>query len=201
MSPLPQGCHLVGSISLPDTETVFRECIARLPGRLKCIPDAETGNRSYFTAFQFAVFSSMPQCMAPFKMDKAAESKDIDPAEIEENISKLPSVICLSGQATTPPLSQATLSSSASKTKASFPSTSDSRYAFRPARASSLLYTTSIERLCSRSMRLLSSGQCVESKMRFRLGSFRFRLILRGTLRSGRACTRSPGLTIRRRGL
>lgn len=89
MTSLPQGCHLLGSILLPDTETVFRECIARLPNRLKRIPDGETGNRSYFTAFQFAVFSSLPQCMAPFAMNKAAASKDIDPAEIEENIPKL----------------------------------------------------------------------------------------------------------------
>jgi hypothetical protein len=89
MTSLPQGCHLVGSILLPDTETVFRECIERLPSRLKRIPDGETGNRSYFTAFQFAVFSSLPQCMAPFAMNKAAEAKDIPPAEVEENITKL----------------------------------------------------------------------------------------------------------------
>lgn len=89
MSPLPSGCHLVGSISLPETETVFRGCVARLPHRLKRIPDGETGNRSYFTAFQFAVFSSLPQCMAPFAMNQAAETKDIDSAEIKGNISKL----------------------------------------------------------------------------------------------------------------
>jgi hypothetical protein len=85
----PAGCHLVGSILLPDTETVFRECTARLPGRLKRIPDGETGNRSYFTAWQFAVFSSLPQCLAPFVMNKAVEAEDIDPAEIEGNIAKL----------------------------------------------------------------------------------------------------------------
>ena len=89
MSPLPQGCHLVGSISLPDTETVFRECITRLPGRLKRIPDGETGNRSYFTAFQFSVFSSLPQCMAPFEMNKAAEAIDIPASETEVNIHKI----------------------------------------------------------------------------------------------------------------
>jgi hypothetical protein len=89
MIPLPSGCYLVGSILLPDAETVFRECIARLPDRLKRIPDGETGSRSYFTAFQFAVFSSLPQCMAPFEMNKAAEAKDIDPAEVERNIIKL----------------------------------------------------------------------------------------------------------------
>jgi hypothetical protein len=89
MTSLPQGCHLVGSILLPDTETVFRECIERIPNRLKRVPDGETGNRSYFTAFQFAVFSSLPQCMAPFAMNKAAERKDIPPAEVKENIVKL----------------------------------------------------------------------------------------------------------------
>ena len=35
------GCHLVGSVPLPDAETVFRECLAALPGRLKRIPDGE----------------------------------------------------------------------------------------------------------------------------------------------------------------
>jgi hypothetical protein len=89
MASSPRGCHLVGSILLPDTETVFRECTARLPNRLKCIPDGETGNRSYFTAFQFAIFSSLPQCMAPFSMNKAAEAKYIPPTEISENITKL----------------------------------------------------------------------------------------------------------------
>jgi hypothetical protein len=89
MTSLPQGCHLVGSILPPDTETVFRECIESLPSRLKRIPDGETGNRSYFTAFQFAVFSSLPLCMAPFAMNKAAEAKDIPPAEVEENMAKL----------------------------------------------------------------------------------------------------------------
>jgi hypothetical protein len=89
MSPLPTGCHLVGSILLPDTETVFRECIARLPGRLKRIPDGETGNRSYFTAFQFALFSSLPQCIAPFEMNRAAEGKDFHPTEVEENAAEI----------------------------------------------------------------------------------------------------------------
>jgi hypothetical protein len=89
MLPPPSGCHLVGSIHLPDTETVFRQCIARLPGRLKRIPDGETGHRSYFTAFQFAVFGSLPQCMAPFAMNKAAEAKEIPMAEIEANTARL----------------------------------------------------------------------------------------------------------------
>jgi hypothetical protein len=97
MSPSPTGCLLVGSILLPDTETVFRECIARLPHRLKRIPDGETGNRSYFTAFQFAVFSSLPQCMASFAMNKAAVAKDIPPSEVEENISKLRSLTINTG--------------------------------------------------------------------------------------------------------
>jgi hypothetical protein len=89
MSTLPTGCHLVGSVPLPDTETVFRQCIARLPGRLKRIPDGETGERSYFTAFRFAVFGSLPQCMASFAMNKAAEAKDIPLAEVKANTAGL----------------------------------------------------------------------------------------------------------------
>lgn len=89
MPLFPSGCHLVGSVVYSDAETVFRECVARLPSRLKRIPDGETGNRSYFTAWQFAVFSSLPQCMAPFVMNQGAEAKDLDPAEVEKNIAKL----------------------------------------------------------------------------------------------------------------
>lgn len=89
MSSPPGGCHLVGSVLFSDAETVFRECTARLPNRLKRIPDGETGNRSYFTAWQFSAFSSLPQCIAPFAMNQAAEAIDIDPSEVETNIAKI----------------------------------------------------------------------------------------------------------------
>jgi hypothetical protein len=89
MPPPPTGCHLVGSILLPNTETVFRECTARLPNRLKRIPDGETGNRSNFIVWQFKLFDSLPQCKVGFQMNKTAEEEQIPTAEVEENIAKL----------------------------------------------------------------------------------------------------------------
>lgn len=89
MSPLPKGCHLVGSVPYSDAETVFRECVARMPNRLRRIPDGETGNRAYFTYWQFGAFSEVPQCISPFVMNQPAKEVEIDPDEVEENIAKI----------------------------------------------------------------------------------------------------------------
>lgn len=83
------GCHLVGSVPYSDTETVFRECIARMPGRLKRIPDGETGKRAYFTYWQFAVFDKVPECVSPFVMNQAIAKKDFTTAEVQHNITRL----------------------------------------------------------------------------------------------------------------
>jgi len=45
MSPQKPMAHLVGSVPLPDTETVFRTVAGQLGNRLKRIPDGETGDR------------------------------------------------------------------------------------------------------------------------------------------------------------
>jgi len=84
-----RGCHLVGSVPYSDTETVFRECIARMPNRLTRIPDGETQNRAYFTFWQLGVFESVPQCISPFVMNQAAAEKDLTKAEIQESIAIL----------------------------------------------------------------------------------------------------------------
>ena len=52
--------HLVGSVPLADTETVFRTVSAALGPRLKRIPDGETGERSDWIAHLEAVFASNP---------------------------------------------------------------------------------------------------------------------------------------------
>ena len=44
--------HLVGSIPLQSTETVFREVSRRIGPYLKRLPDGETGERSAWTAWQ-----------------------------------------------------------------------------------------------------------------------------------------------------
>lgn len=48
----PQGAHLVGSINLPDTESVLRTAAGALGDRLRRIPDGETGERWHWIAFQ-----------------------------------------------------------------------------------------------------------------------------------------------------
>ena len=44
--------HLVGSVPLADTETVFRTVCAELRPHLRRIPDGETGERRWWTDFQ-----------------------------------------------------------------------------------------------------------------------------------------------------
>jgi hypothetical protein len=84
-----RGCHLVGSVPYSDTETVFRESIARMPNRLKRIPDGETGKRAFFTYWQFSVFDSVPECVSPFVMNRAIASKAFPHAEVQANIARL----------------------------------------------------------------------------------------------------------------
>ena len=47
----PLHVHLVGSIPLPDAETVFRTLAGELGPRLKRIPDGETGDRMRWIGF------------------------------------------------------------------------------------------------------------------------------------------------------
>lgn len=48
----PRGALLVGSVNLPDAETVFRTAADVLGDRLKRIPDGEPGDRFHWIAFQ-----------------------------------------------------------------------------------------------------------------------------------------------------
>jgi hypothetical protein len=84
-----RGCHLVGSVPYSDTETVLRESVARLPGRLKRIPDGETGKRAFFIYWQFSVFDSVPECVSPFVMNRAIAPKALPHAEVRANIARL----------------------------------------------------------------------------------------------------------------
>ncbi|MDN4615086.1 hypothetical protein P5G50_11555 [Leifsonia sp. F6_8S_P_1B] len=58
-SPVIRGAHLVGSVNLPDAESVFRAVSARLGDRLHRIPDGEVGERFYWIQFQTRRFDSM----------------------------------------------------------------------------------------------------------------------------------------------
>lgn len=54
------GAHLIGSVALPDAETVFRTVAAELGPYLKRIPDGETGERSRWIWWQRAILLSHP---------------------------------------------------------------------------------------------------------------------------------------------
>ncbi|MGO4299960.1 hypothetical protein [Leifsonia sp. RAF41] len=50
--PVIRGAHLVGSVNLPDAETVLRTVSSRLGDRMRRIPDGEVGERFYWVQFQ-----------------------------------------------------------------------------------------------------------------------------------------------------
>jgi 4-hydroxy-tetrahydrodipicolinate synthase len=60
-SPQPQGGHLVGSVPLQSAEDVFRTVTGILNGRLRRIPDGETGVRSNWIGWQSDVMARVPQ--------------------------------------------------------------------------------------------------------------------------------------------
>jgi hypothetical protein len=57
---LPKGVHLVGSVPLSSAEEVFRTTSSILGGRLRRIPDGETGIRSGWIGWQFQLFAGNP---------------------------------------------------------------------------------------------------------------------------------------------
>lgn len=57
----PRGVHLVGSVPLDSAEAVFRAASAALGDRLRRLPDGETGERSGWIGWQFAVMQRHPQ--------------------------------------------------------------------------------------------------------------------------------------------
>ncbi|QIZ98598.1 hypothetical protein [Leifsonia sp. PS1209] len=58
-TPTVQGAHLVGSVNLPDAETVFRTVSTHLGDRMHRIPDGEVGERFYWIQFQTKRFDTM----------------------------------------------------------------------------------------------------------------------------------------------
>jgi hypothetical protein len=80
------GVHLVGSMSLPDTASVFRTACTSLPRRLRRIPDGETGERNYFTWHQRKIF---PDAMIRNHLTGRAPRTDIPEAEVQSTMSEL----------------------------------------------------------------------------------------------------------------
>lgn len=62
------GAHLIGSVALPDAETVFRHVAAELGPHLKRIPDGETGERGRWIWWQRQMLLSHPD----MELDSAA---------------------------------------------------------------------------------------------------------------------------------
>jgi len=58
--PNNRTAHLVGSIPLPDSETVFRTVCQALGASIKRIPDGETGDRSRWIWFQRNMLENHP---------------------------------------------------------------------------------------------------------------------------------------------
>lgn len=57
----PSGAHLVGSVPLADSESVFRAASSRLGKHLTRIPDGETGVRTNWVQWQFPLLEGLPQ--------------------------------------------------------------------------------------------------------------------------------------------
>jgi hypothetical protein len=55
----PKHVHFNGSVNLPDTETVMREIVARIPVGLRRIPDGETGDRLDWIFYQAHKFQQL----------------------------------------------------------------------------------------------------------------------------------------------
>lgn len=86
-----RGAHLVGSVNLPDAESVLRAVGARLGDRMRRFPDGEVGERYYWIQFQTRRFDRMAGLSRlpidpillrgefdgrPFRLDGAAETLD-----------------------------------------------------------------------------------------------------------------------------
>lgn len=83
----PCGVHLVGSIPLPSTGRVFREACKTLSGRLRRLPDGETGERQGFTTYQRNVFAPNP---AVFRIFGGQDRSDEEVKTAAGDIQVLP---------------------------------------------------------------------------------------------------------------
>ena len=84
-----KGCHLVGSVPLPDAAAVFRQCSNGMPNRLLRIPDGETNQRINFTMWQMGVLARSPSLLNVFVNNAPVEAKTFSPQEIDQGIEKL----------------------------------------------------------------------------------------------------------------
>jgi hypothetical protein len=69
----PSHVHFNGSVNLPDTETVMREIVSRVPIGPRRIPDGETGERGNWISFQLQKVLGSPFFVPAFPEDDRAE--------------------------------------------------------------------------------------------------------------------------------
>ncbi len=67
--PISRSIHLVGSIGLSDTETVFRTLSETVGDRAPRYPDGETGARDYWIRWQRKVFDDHPDIVLVEEVD------------------------------------------------------------------------------------------------------------------------------------
>lgn len=60
-----------------------------MPGRLRRVPDGETGKRNYFIQFQAPFFLVAPEMVPEFKMNSELVMKDFTAEQVKEGVEKL----------------------------------------------------------------------------------------------------------------
>jgi hypothetical protein len=106
-SSIALSAHLVGSIPLPDNETVFRKLAAALGPHLRRMPDGETGIRQSWIRFLQAALAEHPAIevasgVAPFRFEqfdgklvreielkRVVDGADIDPDEFRSGYADM----------------------------------------------------------------------------------------------------------------
>lgn len=81
----PIGVHIVGSVPLPSADAVFSKLSNALPGRLRSLPDGETGERENFTRWQRNVFldAGFPQVVRQYNSTRTASLPTPTPTSAE----------------------------------------------------------------------------------------------------------------------
>lgn len=82
----PRGAHLVGSINLPDAETVMRAAAELLGSHLSRIPDGEVGERFHWIAFQPNVLAGSEQLERALPEPILIGSLDVRPLRIKDGV-------------------------------------------------------------------------------------------------------------------
>lgn len=81
-----RGVHLVGSVPLQDSASIFRLACASLPNRLRRIPDGEPGERNFFVWGQRPLF---PERMIRNHLTGLPLKHDIPDAEVQATMADL----------------------------------------------------------------------------------------------------------------